>query len=142
MESKTILVVDDDAQLSGFVMACLEQAGFRVLLAGDGEAAMLLYQEYRATIQMLLIDVMMPTISGFEFADQILKQEPETPILFMSGSCLDATRGYGCLSKPFCATELIGRVGDVLNRKGDVPDIGRVPTCTLTDANDPGFQLH
>ena len=75
---------------------------------------MQLYQKHRTTIQMLLVDVMMPKISGFELADQILKQEPETPILFMSGSCLDATRGFGCLGKPFGSDELIGRISDVL----------------------------
>jgi DNA-binding response OmpR family regulator len=114
VKTRTILVADDDPGVSKFVKTCLEQAGFRVLLACDGEAAMLLYGKYRATIRMLLIDVMMPKISGLELADHVLKHEPETPILFMSGSHWDATRGFGCLGKPFDSAQLIGRISDVL----------------------------
>jgi DNA-binding response OmpR family regulator len=114
VETTTILVADDDPGVSKFVKACLEQAGFRVLLACDGEVAMLLYRKYRTTIQMLLIDVIMPKVSGLELADHVLKHEPETPILFMSGSHWDATRGFGCLGKPFDSAELIERISDVL----------------------------
>ena len=114
VESPTILVVDNEPEVGRFAKACLERAGFRVLLADDGEAAIVLHREYRATIQMLLIDVMMPKITGLELADHVLKCEPETRILFMSGSCWDANRGFGCLGKPFSSAELIGRISDVL----------------------------
>ena len=96
------------------VKAWLERAGYRVLLASDGAAAKQLYLEHRRTIHMFLIDVEMPKVSGPEFADHVLSHEPTARILFMSGSRWDATRGLGCIDKPFKPAQLVGRIGDAL----------------------------
>ena len=56
----------------------------------------------------------MPNINGLELADLLFQQEPCLRVLFMSGS-EDASRGFGCVAKPFAGAELIGRVGDVLD---------------------------
>jgi two-component system, OmpR family, response regulator len=114
VESKTILVVDDDPHVREFVRTCLEQSGFSVLLAHDGESAMLLYSEYGAAILMLLLDVSMPKMSGLELADHVLEYDSQKPILFMSGSCLDVSRGFGCLPKPFSSAALIERIYEIV----------------------------
>ena len=62
---------------------------------------------------MLLTDVVMPKMNGLELADQLLRREPQLRVLFMSGS-EDASRGFGCVAKPFTASGLVRRVSEVL----------------------------
>lgn len=109
--SPTILVVDDDCTIRTFVKTLLEIEGYAVLIADDGETAMKLYDQ--SMVAMLLTDVVMPNMNGLELADQLLRREPQLRILFMSGSG-DASRGFGCVAKPFTAAGLLRRVSEVL----------------------------
>ncbi|MBZ5596351.1 MAG: response regulator [Acidobacteriia bacterium] len=114
--SQTILVVDDDCSIRTFVKLFLEIEGYAVLIAHDAETAMKLYTEHQSTVALLLTDVVMPNMNGLELADQLLSREPQLPILFMSGS-EDASRGIGCVAKPFTVAGLIRRVGEVLESR-------------------------
>ncbi len=67
----------------------------------------------QSTVALLLTDVVMPNVNGLELADQLLQREPHLRILFMSGS-EDASRGFGCVAKPFTGAGLIRRVSEVL----------------------------
>ena len=109
--SPTILVVDDDCAIRTLVKTLLEVEGYAVLIADDGETAMKLYD--RSTVAMLLTDVVMPNMNGLELADRLLRREPQLRVLFMSGSG-DASRGFGCVAKPFTAAGLLRRVSEVL----------------------------
>lgn len=109
--SQTILVVDDDCTIRTLVRALLEIEGYAVLMADGAEAAMKLYDQ--STVALLLTDVVMPNVNGLELADQLLQREPHLRILFMSGS-EDASRGFGCVAKPFTGAGLIRRVSEVL----------------------------
>jgi two-component system cell cycle sensor histidine kinase/response regulator CckA len=105
------LVVDDDCAIRMLVKALLETEGYAVLIAADAETALKLFDS--STVALLLTDVVMPDMNGPELADQLLRREPQLPILFMSGS-EDASRGFGCVAKPFTGAGLIRRVGEVL----------------------------
>ena len=107
----TILVVDDDCAIRTLVKVYLETEGYSVLIADDGETAMRLYDQ--STVALVLTDVIMPRMNGLELADHLLRQEPQLRILFMSGSG-DASRGFGCVAKPFTEAGLLRRVGEVL----------------------------
>ena len=109
----TILVVDDDCNVRTLVKVLLEMEGYTVLIAGDAETAIKVHEEYRSVVALLLTDVVMPKINGLELADRLLQREPHLRVLFMSGS-EDASRGFGCVAKPFTGDKLIGRVGEVL----------------------------
>jgi CheY-like chemotaxis protein len=111
--SQTILVVDDDYTIRKFVKVFLEIEGYAVLIAESAETAMKLYKEHQSTVVLLLTDVVMPNMTGLELADNLLRWAPQLPILFMSGSA-DASRGFGCVAKPFTVTGLVRRVGEVL----------------------------
>lgn len=115
MENHTILVVDDEPAIRRLVKKQLEIAGYSVLLADDGVCALNLFEEHRATVRLLLTDVVMPKMDGLVLADQVLRREPEARIFFMSGSSLNASRGFGCVKKPFKIAELIGKINEVLN---------------------------
>jgi CheY-like chemotaxis protein len=109
--SGAILVVDDNQAILTLVKSFLEIEGYTVLMAADAETAMKLYD--RSKVALLLTDVVMPDMSGLELADQLLQREPELRILFMSGSA-EASRGFGCVAKPFTGDGLIRRVGEAL----------------------------
>jgi two-component system cell cycle sensor histidine kinase/response regulator CckA len=108
---QTILVVDDDYAIRKLVKILLEIEGYAVLTADGAETALKLYDQ--STVELLLTDVVMPNMDGLELADQLLQREPHLRVLFMSGSD-NASRGFGCVAKPFTGAGLIRRVGEVL----------------------------
>jgi hypothetical protein len=113
-QGEMILVVDDDAAVGALVKHFLEKAGYAVLLADDARAAINLYVDHQASVALLLTDVKMPRMCGPELADHVLQLEPQLPVLFMSGDDRSASRGFGCVAKPFRQAELVRRVGEAL----------------------------
>jgi PAS domain S-box-containing protein len=112
-----VLVVDDDPDVRNFVVASLEDLGYRVTEAADGKAAL---EEFRReTPDLVVLDYLMPGMSGAEVACEIRGVRPEQPILFVSGySETDAIRaaapGAMLLSKPFRSEALAKAVRQVL----------------------------
>ena len=120
----TILVVEDDHAVRGFATRVLEQAGYRVISAADGISA--LDAARGRSIDLLLTDVVMPTMSGREVADRLASVAPGIRVLFVSGhdektivrrGGLEA--GIRYLAKPFTAEALIGAVNDALAAPAD-----------------------
>lgn len=116
----TILVVDDEAEIAALLRDFLEAAGFRVLTAPDGERALDLMQQ--TPVDCLLLDVMMPGISGFELCRRI-RADQEMPILFLSArdGDVDKIRGLGLggddyIVKSASLGEVVARVRAVLRR--------------------------
>lgn len=115
-QHETILVVDDEPSICLLVKTLLELEGYAVLIAGDAETASKIYEEHSAEITLLLTDMRMPGTNGVELADRILRWKPQMRVLFMSGSDA-ATRGFGCIAKPFTRAQLTSRVGRALERR-------------------------
>jgi|SRR5580692_2885517 DNA-binding response OmpR family regulator len=113
-ERETILVVDDDLEIRAVVKVFLEQAGYAVATATDGEDGLNVFRSGRSRIALLLTDVRMPNMNGFDLADRVLELDSELPVLFMSGDAWNASRGLGCVAKPFTAVELVSRVHEGL----------------------------
>ena len=123
MQNKLILVVEDESSIRDMVKFALERAEFRTALAGDVPAARLKIAE--ALPDLILLDWMMPGVSGIEFARE-LKNNPTTrdvPIIMVTARVEeeDKVRGLntGCddyVSKPFSFPELIARIQAVLRR--------------------------
>jgi CheY-like chemotaxis protein len=83
-ESGTILVVDDDRAVRTLVETCLGRGGYATLTADSGEIALKVFEQHRAEIALLLTDVTMPGIDGWELARRIQQAEPKLPVLVMS----------------------------------------------------------
>ncbi|MEO6225391.1 MAG: PAS domain-containing protein, partial [Sphingomicrobium sp.] len=81
--SQSILVIDDDPDVRGFIAAALEEQGYRVHQANDGTEG--LAEMALEKFDLVIIDFIMPGLSGAEVAEQILGGAPEQPILFVSG---------------------------------------------------------
>jgi DNA-binding response OmpR family regulator len=113
-----VLVVDDDPDVRGFVVASLEDLGYQVAEAADGVEA--LKQFRRETPDLVVLDYIMPGMSGADVAREMRGERPEQPILFVSGySETDAIRkaapGAALLPKPFRSEALAACVRKVLS---------------------------
>jgi DNA-binding response OmpR family regulator len=118
--SKRILVVDDEDWVVRLVRSYLEQAGFRVATAADGNEALAQFEAYRPAL--VILDLMMPDIDGLEVARRIRKKS-EIPIIMLTARADEVDRVTGLelgaddyVVKPFSARELVSRVRAVLRR--------------------------
>ena len=119
--SETILLVEDQEDVRGFVRAALESNGYQVIDAANGIEAIGLSGRYPGVIHMMITDIVMPGMDGRELADQLKVQRPEMKVLFTSGYTADvivqrgvADNVVGLLQKPFSQAALAGRVREVL----------------------------
>jgi len=114
-----ILLVDDDRELTSLLKELLEMEGFNVVIAYDGEQAL---QQIDSSIDLLLLDVMMPKKNGIETLKE-LRQLHQTPVIMLTarGSELDKVLGLELgaddyLPKPFNDRELVARIRALLRR--------------------------
>jgi len=120
MASETLLLVDDDTTLLGFLTEYLEREGFAVRSADRGQAALRLFYEARPDI--VVLDVMMPGMDGWEVCAR-LRELAETPVILLTAktSEADKLRGFRLgvddyITKPFSLAELGARIRAVLTR--------------------------
>jgi len=118
----TILLLEDDQQLSDTVKKFLEYQGYEVLCAYDGLQAQDMV--YEKQIDLMLLDVKVPQLNGFDFLETVRGNDVETPAIFITSlnSVEDVTRGFdiGCddyIRKPFELKELLVRVQALLKRR-------------------------
>lgn len=116
----TILVVDDEPMVLGFLTGTLSRYGYRVVQAESGAQALRVCKDRGHTIDLILTDVVMPGLNGKDLVDAIrgLGLDPKT--LFMSGFARDVAAETGFtdwasfIQKPFTPTQLVGKVREVL----------------------------
>jgi CheY-like chemotaxis protein len=118
-----ILVVEDEEGVRKLVLDMLEKQGYSVLGADDEEEALLICQQYKETIHLLVTDVVMPKISGPELAKRLAVFQPEMKVLYMSGYADNAIVHHGVLEegvnfiqKPFTMEGLAKKVREVLDK--------------------------
>jgi DNA-binding response OmpR family regulator len=122
MNGQTILVVDDEPSIREVVTLYLERAGYRVIVAADGQAALEALQEH--TPDLVVLDLMLPRVDGLEITRQ-LRVQGETPIIMLTARREETDRILGLemgaddyVVKPFSPRELVSRVKAVLRRMG------------------------
>jgi DNA-binding response OmpR family regulator len=120
--SGKILVVDDEAKIVKLVRSYLEQAGYTVVEANDGQTALI--QARREKPDLAVLDLGLPGIDGLEVA-RTLRRERDTPIIMLTARVEDIDRIIGLelgaddyVTKPFNPRELVARVRAVLRRAG------------------------
>jgi len=121
----TVLVVDDDGHIREVVRFSLEQAGYRVLEAADGRAAVALFRDQ--PIDVVVLDIIMPEQDGLEVCRR-LRERSQVPILFLSSRDDELDRVLGLeigaddyVTKPFSPRELVARVKALLRRAVPLP---------------------
>jgi two-component system, cell cycle sensor histidine kinase and response regulator CckA len=120
--SETILVVEDDESLRELTATTLQDAGYRVVQASDGEAALGIVRASQPGIDLLLTDVIMPGKTGVELVEQAKVIRPRLCSLFMSGYTGDLVSQRGVLlqeasflEKPFTRSSLLKKVYSTLH---------------------------
>ncbi|HYF63761.1 MAG TPA: response regulator transcription factor [Herpetosiphonaceae bacterium] len=116
----TILVVDDHANTRGLIKDYLTEHGYRVITAADGRQALALAAADRP--DLILLDVMMPNVDGFEFTRRYRKDN-RVPIILLTAKVAEQDKVHGLdlgaddyVTKPFGMQELLARVRAVLRR--------------------------
>src|SRR3989344_218888 len=120
MAAERILVVEDERNLAKVLKYNLEKEGYRVSLCGDGEAGLEAFR--REKPNLVVLDVMLPKLDGFEFC-KIVRRESQAPILMLTARREAVDRVLGLelgaddyLTKPFSVRELLARIKAVLRR--------------------------
>lgn len=134
-EKQHILVVEDEPHLAVGIRYNLEAAGFRVTTAGDGPAALKAIEAAPDDVDLVILDLMLPGMSGYAVCESIRRAGNAVPILILSARTLseDRTRGFDVganqyLSKPFELDELMSRVRNLLTHYQRGPAGGPPPT--------------
>jgi len=128
--AKTIMVVDDEKRLVSLVESYLAQEGYRVVTAYNGKEALAVAQKDKP--DLIVLDVMMPEMDGYEFMRRH-RAENNTPIILLTARVDDEEKVIGLevgaddyMTKPFRPRELVARVRAVLRRAGEKEPTGKV----------------
>jgi two-component system OmpR family response regulator len=131
-DTQRILVVDDEPNIVDVVAMALRYQGFAVETAGTGAQALAAVSSFHP--HLMVLDVMLPDMEGFDVADRLGAQRADVPIIFLTAR--DATEdkirgltsgGDDYVTKPFSLEELVARIRTILRRTGAAaPDSGRL----------------
>ena len=121
-EQHSILVVDDNEQALTLVEEALTSRGYKVTVTSKGtEALPILESKKGESIDLVIIDLVMPDVDGMELAGKILKKRPDIRVLVMSGYADDVvvhgvfeSKNVDFLAKPFSIRDLFARVAALL----------------------------
>ena len=125
-DSKHILVVDDEEHLAVGIKFNLEAEGFKVTTVGEGLAALKIIEDESNPVDLVVLDLMLPGMHGYEVCEQIRDNGRHMPVLMLSARTLseDRTRGFDVgasqyMVKPFELEELISRIKNLLAQFGN-----------------------
>ena len=121
---KTILVLEDEPEVRKLVATMLSSNGYKVLTAANGESAIKTFKRSKQRVDLVLLDVVSPGLSGPMVAERLTELQPGLRVLYMSG--YDSTnvvqryvvdKGHALLTKPFNERQLVKNVREVLSAK-------------------------
>jgi CheY-like chemotaxis protein len=124
LEGVRVLVVEDNAPLLAAIVRFLEGAGSVVLAAGTPSEALAIARADEGRIDVALVDLVLPEMSGPECADLLKESRPELAISYMSGYAESVSEGFPeddtpvLLAKPFAREELVSTIRSLLGRTG------------------------
>lgn len=137
---KHVLVVEDEQHLAIGIKYNLEAEGYHVSVAGDGPTALEIFALADPPVDLVILDLMLPGMSGYAVCEQLRAEENEIPILILSARTLseDRTRGFNVgadqyMMKPFDLDELFSRVSNLLvrfERRTNAPSSLPASHCT------------
>ncbi len=148
MDGHHLLIVDDEDNLRSMLAAALAHHGFNVTTAENGEDALDAVARLRP--DLILLDVMMPDLDGFEVCRRLRAQGDRTPVLFLTArdATDDKVRGLTMggddyLEKPFSLDELVARANAVLRRtaSGTVPSRAKILECGDLTMDDDAHRV-
>lgn len=122
--AQTVLLVDDEEIIQKVCKELLEAIGYRIFTAKDGKEALKLYKKNQDKIDLVLLDMTMPNMSGSEVYDRMKEMNPNIKVLLSSGYSIDGEateileRGCnGFIQKPFNLNALSQKIRKILEKK-------------------------
>ena len=119
--TKRILLVDDEVEITEINKRYLTQAGYEVNVAHDGQEALELFKKY--PIDLIITDIMMPNMDGYDLIGEVQYLAPEQPFLLITAKTSEPDKIYSLsmgaddfITKPFSPRELVLRVNNILRR--------------------------
>jgi len=135
-----ILVVEDETAIAQGLKFNFEQEGFEVILAGDGTAALDQFQASTPPVDLVLLDLMLPGMSGYETCRELRKLDAHVPILVLSARQLSEDKALAFdagtdqyITKPFHLPELLSRVRNLLKRGETIRDLTAESESPVSD---------
>ena len=121
--SEMIIVAEDHEGLRHLAAETLSSFGYEVVVANDGEQALVEFERHRSRASLMLLDVVMPKLNGPEVYERICEIAPGFPVLFATGYSADIamlqeaqSRGLPILQKPYAPRDLARKIREVLDR--------------------------
>jgi CheY-like chemotaxis protein len=121
--TETILLVDDEEPIRNFATEVLSKVGYTVLVAADGREALEIYQKQGSTIDLVVLDLVMPKMGGVQCLEELVKIDPRARVLIVSGHLLDPhttaliqQRAKGIVKKPLKVADVLRAVRGVLDK--------------------------
>ena len=119
-----ILVVEDEENIAKGLRFNFEQEGYHVALAPDGHTALDLHGDASPPFDLIVLDLMLPEMSGYETCRQLRRVDTDIPVLALTARTLaeDKAQAFDCgvdqyITKPFALPELLSRVRNLLDRR-------------------------
>jgi len=128
--AETILMAEDDEMVRNLAKKVLENAGYTVLIARDGQEALQQFRDNAARVDLVLLDVVMPNLGGKAVYDELRKDYPDVRFLFSSGYSENAIHtgfildeGIDLIQKPYAPKELLRRLRVILDKPLENEDV-------------------
>ena len=120
--NETVFIIDDEDMILDIGRQMLEKLGYKVIVASDGEHALQIYNERKDEIDIVILDMIMPDMSGKETYEKLKEMNPDIKVLLSSGYSVDGQAGkildQGCsgfIQKPFDINKLSIKIRDILD---------------------------
>ncbi|MCI9249739.1 MAG: response regulator transcription factor, partial [Dorea sp.] len=117
-----VLVIDDDKELCALMKKCVEQESLVVVVANGGIEGLRILEENKDTCSLIILDIMMPDLNGFQVLQQI-RRTSNVPVLMLTAKSEEEDKVSGLrmgaddyLTKPFSINELMARVNSLIRR--------------------------
>ena len=115
-----VLVIDDQESMRAITSQVLKDQGYKVTTAGDGEEALKIFEKDPSVFNLIIADVNMPKIDGFEFLKTVKNKYPKFPVILLTGTNEDAAQYVGkeykadaVLKKPFVVDDVLQVVSKI-----------------------------
>lgn len=131
MNGFTIYLVEDEKAILDTLKLNLELENYTVITASTGKSALTTFRDHYKSIHLIILDVMLPEINGFDLYKEFKVISPETPVIFLTAKNQNTDKISGLklgaddyLTKPFDLEELLLRIQNVLKRYPDIKSKG------------------
>ncbi len=122
-QGETILVVDDESNITEFASRILTNANYRVITASNGKEALELYEKHHEEIKLVILDLMMPKMDGRRCLAKVLRIDPDAKVIIASGYSESGTAdgvmvagAKGFVEKPYNMRQLLTTIRDILDK--------------------------